>query len=216
MKQKVIEQIKENKLIVIVRGVYGEDCIKLAKALYAGGIKMMEITFDQKNPNELYKTADAIKAIKQEMAGKMLVGAGTVLTTEQLDLSRDAGAEFIISPNIDKEIIQKTVEYGLVSIPGALTPTEATAAYNWGADFVKLFPVSNFGSSYVKAVSAPLSHIPFLAVGGVSETNIKDFLNDGAVGAGVGGKLVNKEWISGGEFDKITALAQTFIKNINS
>ncbi len=216
MKQEVIEQIKENKLIVIVRGVYGEDCIKLAKALYTGGIKMMEITFDQKNPDELYKTADAIKAIKQEMAGKMLVGAGTVITTKQLDLARDAGAEFIISPNIDKEIIQKTVEYGLVSIPGALTPTEATAAYNWGADFVKLFPVSNFGSSYVKAVSAPLSHIPFLAVGGVSETNIKDFLNDGAVGAGVGGKLVNKEWIKNGEFDKITALAQTFIKNINS
>lgn len=213
MKQEIIKQINENKLIVIVRGVFGEDCIKLARALYKGGIKMMEITFDQSKPDEFYRTADAIKAVKEEMAGKMLVGAGTVISLETLKMAYEAGAQFIISPDTNEEIIRKTVEYGLVSIPGALTPSEAVSAYKYGADYVKLFPISNLGVKYLKAVRAPLCHIPFMAVGGVSETNIKEFLDAGAVGAGVGGNLVNKEWIKNGEFDRITALAAEFVKN---
>lgn len=213
MKQEIINQINENKLIVIVRGVFGEDCVKLAHALYKGGIKMMEITFDQSKPDEFYRTADAIKAIKEEFGGKMLIGAGTVISLETLKMAKDAGAQFIISPDTNEDVIKKTVEYGLVSIPGALTPSEAVNAYKWGADYVKLFPISTLGLAYLKAVSAPLSHIPFMAVGGVSEKNIKDFLAAGAVGAGVGGNLVNKEWIKNGEFDKITALAEEFVAN---
>lgn len=214
MKQDVIKKINENKIIVIVRGVFGEDCVKLAHALYEGGIKMMEITFDQSKPDEFNRTAEAIKAVKEEMAGKMMVGAGTVISLETLKMAKDAGAEYIISPNTDEEIIKKTNEYGLVSIPGALTPSEAVNAYKWGADYVKLFPISNLGVAYLKAVRAPLCHIPFMAVGGVSEKNIKKFMDAGAVGAGVGGNLVNKEWIKNGEFDKITALAAEFIKNM--
>ncbi len=82
-----------------------------------------------------------------------------------------------------------------------------------GADFVKLFPVGSLGASYIKALRGPLAHIPFLAVGGVDENNIGDFLKAGAVGAGVGGNLVNKEWIRAGEFDKITAAAKKFVRN---
>ena len=213
-REEVIKQIKENKLIIIVRGVYGEDCVKLAEALYKGGIRLMEITFDQSRPEDNRLTAEAITAVKEKTAGKMLVGAGTVTSLELLKIAKDAGAQFIISPDSNEEVIRKTVDYGLVSIPGAFTPTEIAAAYRWGADFVKLFPAANLGPAYLKAVRAPLNQVPIMAVGGVSEKDIKDFLDAGACGAGVGGNLVNKEWIKNGEFDKITALAKEFIKNV--
>ena len=102
----------------------------------------------------------------------------------------------------------------MVTMPGALSPTEAVNAWKAGADFVKVFPIGNLGAGYLKAMKAPLGHIPMLAVGGVNEKNIADFLRAGAVGAGVGGNLVNQKWIRNGEYDKITALAQEFVKNI--
>ena len=102
-----------------------------------------------------------------------------------------------------------------MSLPGAYTPTEAKVAYNAGADFVKFFPCVGNAPAYVKAVCAPLNHINFLAVGGVSADNAADFLKAGALGVGVGGNLVNKEWIKNGEFDKITAEAKKYVANVN-
>ena len=127
-------------------------------------------------------------------------------------MTKSAGGQFVISPDSNKEVIVSTAAGGMVSIPGALTPTEALFAHRCGADFVKLFPVGDFGPGYVKAVHAPLNHIPLLAVGGVNEKNIGAFLNAGAVGVGVGGNLVNKQWIAAGEFEKITALAKEFMQ----
>ena len=98
-------------------------------------------------------------------------------------------------------------------MPGALTPTEIVTAYRYGADFVKVFPTANLGASYIKAIRGPINHIRLLAVGGVNEKNIGEFLKAGVNGAGVGGNLVNKEWIKNGEFDKITALAEEFCRN---
>jgi len=131
-----------------------------------------------------------------------------------LELAKNAGAQFIVSPDTNEKVIRATVEGGMVSMPGAMTATEVLTAYSYGADFVKLFPIGNLGSSYVKAISAPINHVRLLAVGGVNENNIKEFLDAGAVGAGVGGNLVNKKWIAAGEFDKITDLARTFIENM--
>ena len=127
-----------------------------------------------------------------------------------LELAKNAGAQFIVSPDTNEEVIRATVAAGMVSMPGALTPTEIVTAHAYGADFVKLFPAGTQGTAYFKAVTAPLNHIRLLAVGGVNEKNIADFLAAGAVGAGVGGNLVNKTWIANGEFDKITALAKEF------
>ena len=143
------------------------------------------------------------------------MGAGTVTTLEMLDAAYQAGAKFIVSPDMNPEIIAKTAELGLVSMPGAMTPTEILAAYRAGADFVKVFPATSLGAAYVKAVRGPFNHIPLLAVGGVNEKNVDEFIKAGAVGAGVGGNLVNKDWIAAGEFDKITALAKEFIENAN-
>lgn len=216
MKQQIIQRVLDKKIVVIVRGVYGEDCLKLAEALCEGGIELMEVTFDQSSVENQQKTVDTIRLINEKLAGKMVMGAGTVTTLEMLDAAYKAGAKFIVSPDMNPEVIAKTAELGLVSMPGAMTPTEILAAYRAGADFVKIFPVSNLGASYVKAVRGPLNQIRLLAVGGVNEKNVADFMKAGAVGAGVGGNLVNKDWIAAGEFDKITALAKEFIQNANA
>lgn len=212
MRDTIINSVYENKVIAIVRGMEPEDCVGLAKALYAGGIKMMEVTFNQRSTDHFEATTKAIRAINETMEGKVLVGAGTVLTTEQVDLAKEAGAQYIISPSVDEEVIRYTREQGLVSMPGAMTPSEAVTAYKAGADFVKIFPVGNLGSSYIKAMKAPLSHIPFLAVGGVNEKNVAEFLAAGAVGVGVGGNLVNAQWIKAGNWEALTDLAKQYVE----
>ncbi len=216
MKKEIIQRVLDKKIVVIVRGVYGEDCLKLAEALCAGGIELMEVTFDQSSVENQQKTVDTIRLINEALQGKVVMGAGTVTTIEMLEAAYRAGAKFIVSPDMNPEVIAKTAELGLVSMPGAMTPTEILAAYRAGADFVKIFPATSLGAAYVKAVRGPLNQIPLLAVGGVNEKNVGDFIKAGAVGAGVGGNLVNKDWIAAGEFDKITALAQEFIKNANA
>lgn len=214
MREQIIQKVLQRKLIAIVRGVYGEDCLNLAKALYEGGIELMEVTFDQSKPECLTQTSDTVKLLREQMGNKMAIGAGTVTSLEMLKLAKEAGAQFIVSPDTNEAVIRTTVAGGMVSMPGAMTPTEIMKAHSYGADFVKMFPVGNLGASYVKAVCAPINHIRLLAVGGVNEKNVKDFLRAGAVGAGVGGNLVNKQWIAAGEFEKITALAREFTENI--
>ena len=211
MREYMIEQVLEHKAVAIVRGASVEDCLKVADALYAGGIRLMEIIFNQKNPASFADTAKAISAIAERYEGRMLVGAGTVTTPELVEIAANAGARFIISPDTNPAVIKKTRELGLVSMPGALTPTEVLVAHNAGADFVKLFPVGNLGASYLKALCAPISHVRMLAVGGVDDTNIGQFLKAGACGAGVGGKLVRKEWVDAGQYDQITNAAKRLV-----
>ena len=211
MRQSVIQQICEKKIIAIVRGADVAQAVAAAKALYEGGVTLVEVTFNQKAPETFVTTAEAIRSIREQLGDRVLVGAGTVLTAEQVKLAADAGAAYIISPNTDEAVIAKTLELGLVSLPGAYTPTEAVRAHNAGADFVKVFPCVGDAPAYVKALCAPLSHIKFLAVGGVSAENAADFMKAGAVGLGVGSSLVNKKWLDSGEFFKITEQAQRFV-----
>lgn len=214
MRETTIEKILEHRIIAIIRGVDTEKAVKTAQALYAGGIRLVEVTFNQKGPESFQATVDAIRAIRHAVSEDMLVGAGTVTSPELVKLAYDAGALYIISPDTDPEVIQTTRQLGLVSIPGAYTPTEAKQAHNAGADFVKLFPCVGDAPAYLKALCAPLNHIRFLAVGGVTADNATDFLKAGAYGLGVGGSLVNKKWIEAGEYDKITEEARRFLKNM--
>lgn len=216
MREKIISKVLEKKIVAIVRGVYGEDCVNLAKALYAGGIEMMEVTFDQSKPDAYNRTSDTIAKLVSEMGDKMIFGAGTVTTLEMLELAKNAGAQFVVSPDTNEEVIKATVANGMVSMPGAMTPTEIITAYRYGADFVKVFPTANLGAAYIKAIRGPINHIPLLAVGGVNEKNIGEYMKAGVNGAGVGGNLVNKEWIAAGRFDEITALAKEFVANANA
>lgn len=214
MRERIIAEILDKKIISIVRSVTPEKVLPVAEALYAGGVTLMEITFDQKNPDSWPTTAAAIAAVKEQMAGKLFVGAGTVTSVELVELAAKAGAGYIISPDTDPAVIARTRELGLVSLPGAYTPTEAKQAHNAGADFVKLFPCVGNAAAWIKAIRAPLSHIRFLAVGGVDADNAADFLRAGAVGVGVGGSLVRNAWVEAGEYEKITVEARRFVENI--
>ena len=216
MREQVIEKVLEHKIIAIVRGAEPESMVSIAKALYEGGVCLVEVTFNQKDPSSWVKTADAIRAIREAMGDKMLVGAGTVTSPELVQMAADAGAMYIISPDTDIEVIKKTRELGLVSMPGAYTATEAKQAHNAGADFVKLFPCIEGAPAYLKAICAPFNHIRFLAVGGVNADNAATFLRSGAVGVGVGSCLVNKKWVDAGQFELITAEAKKFVENIKN
>lgn len=213
MRDLIIQKVIDKRIVAIVRGVYGEDCVNLAKALYAGGIELMEVTFDQSNPDLYTRTSDTIAQLVSQMGDKMIFGAGTVTSLQTLELAKNAGARFVVSPDTNEAVIKATVAAGMVSMPGAMTPTEILTAHEYGADFVKVFPTSGLGASYIKAVCGPINHVRLLAVGGVSEKNVAEFLKAGCVGAGVGGNLVNKEWIKNGEFEKITAVAKELMAN---
>ena len=213
--QEIIQTIKTSKIIAIVRGVESSRLIPLAEALYDGGIRLMEITYSADGSVSDAETADNIGSLTKHFKGKMYIGAGTVLTEDQVKKTFNDGGQFIISPNTDSEVIKYTKKLGMVSIPGALTPSEAETAKLAGADFVKLFPVTSMGASYVKAITAPLSHIPFLAVGGVTPQNVREYLDAGVCGFGIGSNIINKEYISSGDYGKITELAREYFRAIN-
>ena len=212
MREDVIRDIEENKIIVILRGFSEQELINTVAAMEKGGIKLVEVTFDQSGRVTDEETANNIRAIKQYFNGRIRVGAGTVLTEEQVELAARAGAEFIISPDCCEAIIKKTRALGMVSIPGVFTPTEAANAHRYGADFAKLFPNSEVKPSYLKALAVPLSHIKFLAVGGVTPENMTEYFAAGAKGVGVATAIADKKSISSGNYEDITKRAQLFTK----
>lgn len=204
--ETVMETVLRTRVVAIVRGL-DSGFAKLAQALYDGGIRAVEVTFNQSKPETFAQTAAAIAEIRAAMGASMHVGAGTVTSTELVHLAKQAGAAFIVSPDTNTEVIRRTKELGMCSMPGAMTPSEIQAAYRAGADFVKVFPAGCLGADYIRAIRAPLSHIPLLAVGGVSEANAAQFIQAGCAGVGVGGNLVNKSWIADGQWHKLTAAA---------
>jgi 2-dehydro-3-deoxyphosphogluconate aldolase/(4S)-4-hydroxy-2-oxoglutarate aldolase len=207
-----LECVKERKIIAIVRGLQPDCMLRLGHALEKGGIGLMEITYNQAAPETWKDTAGAIEAIEKEFGERLLVGAGTVIREEQVRMTCDAGGHYLVTPTTQPELIRMGKELGLGLFPGAFSATEILAAYEAGADGVKVFPASVLGPDYIKAVRAPLSHIPLLAVGGINEKNAADYLRAGCVGLGIGGSLVNKQWIADGEWEKITALAKEYVK----
>ena len=208
----VIQTIEKEKLIVILRNVEEKYLLPLSEALYQGGVRLIEITYDASGKTSDETVAKQIQILSDFWKEKILIGAGTVLTEKQVELTKQAGGLFIISPNTDAEIIRKTNVLEMVSIPGALTPTEAQTAHRAGADFVKLFPMDAMGASYLKAVKAPLSHIKFLAVGGIDCNNMKDYLKAGAIGFGIGSSLIKKDLLKEENYAAITELAKTYVK----
>lgn len=203
--------LREKKLISIVRGASTEKIIKIADALWRGGFQFMEITFDQAGNIPPEATAEQIRMVREAFADRLHVGAGTVMTEAQRKLAAAAGAEYMISPNVNVEIIRATKAAGLLSIPGAFTPSEIVTAYEAGADFVKLFPADCVDLHYIKAIRAPINHIPLLAVGGVTPENLGAYLKAGMAGAGIGSALVKKEDVAADNFDAIAARAARYV-----
>lgn len=212
MRQKVIEQVLDKKLIAILRGIPKDKLIPLADALYEGGIRLIEIPFSMNKKVSDQETANMIKSLVERYEGKMLVGSGTVLEVSQVELTKWAGGHYIISPDTCEEVITKTRELGMVSMPGALTPTEIRTALKYGADFIKIFPSGNFGPGYIKAVKAPLSTVKMLAVGGINENNLKDYLKVGVCGFGVGSNICPNELLEKEDYKAITELARKYVE----
>ena len=211
MSENVLNKILDGKIIAIVRGIPSEDVVSLAEALVAGGINCIEVTFDQTSEEKAQDTLQAISNIRKALGDRVCVGAGTVMSVRQVDQAVAAGAEYMISPNINPDVIRRTKTLGKISIPGAMTPTEVAYAYELGADIVKMFPAGVLGCGYIKAVKAPLKHIPVTAVGGVNPENCADFIRAGAVGVGVGGNLVSPQFVKEGRFAEITAIAKSYV-----
>ncbi len=212
MKEKVEQAVRDGRVVAIMRGMEPETCLQLAEAYLAGGIRAVEVTYVQTDRALWVRTTAAIQAIAERFGGELCVGAGTVLNSEQLAMTRDAGGEFIVTPNTHPALIRECVGLGLAAIPGAMTPSEAVEAYDSGASFVKIFPAGSLGPSYVKALRAPLAHIPFLAVGGITPDNAAEFMRVGCVGIGVSGALTNRELVAAGAWDRITDVAKTLVE----
>ena len=206
----VVERIKQGKIIAILRGVPEEKLGFVAEALHKGGVRAIECTFDHRREDCLEANRRMIAQLVSLSGGDMDVGSGTALTPEEARVTVEAGGRFVISPNVSAAVIGETVRLGAVSIPGALTPTEIVSAWEAGAHFVKLFPAGELGAGYIKAVRAPLSHIPMLAVGGVTPENIPQYLEAGVCGFGIGSPLLPKAVIEAGNWAAVTERARRF------
>lgn len=210
MTENMLQTILESKVIAIVRGISAQGMCDLAEAMRQGGLRCIEVTFDHTSAAARQETLESIRVLKKQFGDDLCIGAGTVLSVEDVRAAQHAGAGYIISPNTDRAVIEETKQLGLISIPGAYTPSEVVFAHQCGADVVKLFPAGILGAAYIKALKAPLKHIPMMAVGGVTPQNTPEFLAAGAVGVGVGGNLVSPKLVAERRFDEITAIARQY------
>ena len=201
-----LDQILKSKIVAIIRGADPVDVVRIADALQLGGVNIIEVTLN--SPDAL----QVINALTGKMKN-MLVGAGTVLSAAHAKASIDAGAKFIISPNVNVETIVATKNLGIVSIPGAYTATEVVTAHAGGGDIIKIFPATN--AEYIKVLRGPLSHIPMMPTGGISPENISEFKKAGAVAFGIGTSLVDaKHKITSEYLNQVTENARKFIQAI--
>jgi 2-dehydro-3-deoxyphosphogluconate aldolase/(4S)-4-hydroxy-2-oxoglutarate aldolase len=202
-----LSQLLQHKIVAIIRGAEPTDVLPIVQALYDGGIRAVEITLN---------STDAIKVIDEisdELKGKMLVGAGTVLDASSAKKALKAGAQFIISPSTDIETIRATKKKGVVSIPGAFTATEIVTAYQAGADLIKVFPGTS--PQYIKELKAPLSHIPMMPTGGINLANIAEYKKAGAAAFGIGSSLVDtKQAITKEYLAQLTSNAKQFVEAV--
>ncbi|MGO4887462.1 bifunctional 4-hydroxy-2-oxoglutarate aldolase/2-dehydro-3-deoxy-phosphogluconate aldolase [Anaerobacillus sp. MEB173] len=202
---ELLQQIKDNGIVAVIRGAKPEHIVSIASALAEGGVKTLEITV------ETPKVLHLIEQVSNELGDEVIVGAGTVLDAETARACIMAGARFIFSPTVDVDTIKMTKRYGIVSIPGALTPTEILKAYESGGDIIKVFPASAFGPRYLKDVHGPLPHIPLMPTGGIDIDNVAEYIKMGAVAAGVGSTLVNtRQPITDGSLRELTEKARQF------
>lgn len=210
--EKVKRAIDESKLILVLRGIPFEKTLKVADALYAGGVRVLELTFSATgNPSD-EDTCRQIGMIVEKYKEKMVVGAGTVLCEEQVVMAKNAGARFIVSPDVNESVIMRTKKEGLISLPGAFTPTECAKAARLGADYVKLFPCGEMKASYIASLVAPLSHVKFLAVGGITLENLPAYMQAGAAGVGISTGIVSKASLLNDDYAEIESRAKKYLK----
>jgi 2-dehydro-3-deoxyphosphogluconate aldolase/(4S)-4-hydroxy-2-oxoglutarate aldolase len=205
-----LQAILETKIVAIIRGANPKDVLKIAGALRDGGVRALEITLNSP------KALSVIEEVVDQMGDQVLVGAGTVLDAESARAAITAGAKFIISPTVDIKTIRMTRRYGMVSIPGAYTPTEILTAFSNGGDIIKVFPASA-GLQFIKDIRGPLAHIPLMPTGGINLDNIAAFYKAGAVAFGLASALVDtKLEITDQYLQQLTEKARKYINAVAS
>ena len=199
-------ELQEIGLIAIVRTDLDADMRRVAEALAEGGIRAMEITLN--TPNALA----SITTVRRELSPALRVGAGTILNAADAQKAEEAGAEFLVTPTLQLDTIAFCRQHTLPLACGCLTPTEALAAHQAGADFIKLFPADTLGPSYVRALLAPLPFLRIIPTGGVSLQNVADYIQAGSVGVALGSNLVSRQILRDGDWSGLTALARDYVQ----
>jgi len=212
--QTVLSLIKRDRLVVIGRGIRTEVLVQAALACAEAGVTLLESTFDHTAADPVRENAGRIAALVKALDGRIRIGAGTVLTSEEVRAAHDAGAEYIISPDTDDAVVAETKRLGMVSIPGAMTPTEVAHAWKIGADMVKLFPADDLGYPFIQNLRGPLGHIPLMATGGVNPVSIPEFLKLGVTAVGTGVSILKRDLIEKEDYDGIRALAKMHVDAI--
>jgi len=205
-RQRILSSILDIGIVPVVRTTSAESAIQAVEAIYQGGIRAAEITMTVPGAiRALEKVADAL-------GDKIVLGAGTVLDAETARIAMLAGAEFFVSPGLKLATIEMARRYSKVVVPGALTPTEVLAAWDAGADIVKIFPCGNLGGAkYIKALKAPYPHIEMIPTGGVNLETAGDFLKAGACAVAVGAELVDARAVKEGRFEVIVEKARQYL-----
>src|SRR5215467_6135762 len=204
-KQKVREKIIEVGVVPVVRASSAQEARMAADAVCEGGIPIVEITMTVPG------AAEVIRELTKSVSSAVLVGAGTVLNAEAARRCLDAGAQFLVSPGLNLPMVEVAKKEGKVVMAGALTPTEIMAAWEAGADFVKIFPCGQVGGAkYIKALKGPFPQISFVPTGGVNLNTAGEFIEAGAVALGVGGELVQAEALESGKPEVIVENARKF------
>lgn len=188
---EITQAMRQHPVIVIYRGQTTQQCVALTAELVALGYRAFEVTLNSAEPY------DAIVALRAEFGEMAAIGAGTVLSAEQVDRAAEAGAGFVISPDTNAAVIGRTKQRGLVSIPGAFTPTEIVRATSAGADLVKVFPIRPVGADYIRQLRGPLPDVGYVATGGVGPELATECFAAGCVGVGVGIQLFGEDALAG-------------------
>lgn len=207
-RKEILSTIEKHKAVAVIRLPDSNLYEPVAEAIYEGGIRVSEITMTVPNALELIKKAVA------NSPDDAIIGVGSVTNAEMTEQAVEAGAKFVVSPIMTKEIIDKANELDVPVMPGAFTPTEIQQAWDWGADIIKVFPANILGMDFFKAVKAPLPHLKLMPTGGVSLTNGGEWIKAGACAVGVGSAILNKEAIKRGDFDTIKNNAKILLSNL--
>jgi 2-dehydro-3-deoxyphosphogluconate aldolase/(4S)-4-hydroxy-2-oxoglutarate aldolase len=207
-KAQVVAKVKELGVLAVIRGPSEDLTVKMVEALVAGGVKGIEITYSTPNAEGVVRT------LADKFGASILLGMGTLTEPEQVARAKAAGAQYLVSPVCDPDLVKAMVASGLAVMAGCLTPTEILQTYRLGADVIKIFPGSLTGPSYIKAVHGPLPQIPMMPTGGVSASNVKDWFAAGAIAVGAGSELCPPALAKAGKFDEITRNAEAFVKVI--
>jgi len=203
-KTEVLEKIKSLGVLAVIRGPSADLTVKMVTALLEGGISGIEITYSTPNAE------DVVHQLSGKFGERILIGMGTLTRPEQAASAKAAGARFLVSPVCDPELLKSMLASGLLTMAGALTPTEVLQAHRLGSDVVKIFPGSLGGPSYVKALKGPFPDIPMMPTGGVSSANVADWFATGVVAVGAGSELCPPQLAREGRFDEITRRASEF------